>query len=75
MLARIVHTIRFHVLIISTISDGIRKQYDTFATMLLSNSGSTMPLSSGSMVLLSSRDVSHLVELTKFGFCFVCLVE
>jgi len=80
-LAWIVHTLRFHVLIISTISDGIRKQYvsgqvqwrrkvqkDTLATMLFSNSGSTMPLSSGSIVLLSSSDVSYLVELTKFGF-------
>jgi hypothetical protein len=81
-LAWIVHTVRFHVLIISTISDGIRKQYvsgqvqwrrkvqkkDTLATMLFSNSGSTMPLSSGSIVLLSSSDVSYLVELTKFGF-------
>ena len=80
-MAWIVHTVRFHVLIISTISDGIRKQYlsgqvqwrmkvqkDTLATMLFSNSGSTM-LSSGSIVLLSSSDVSYLVELTKFGFC------
>ena len=42
-------------------------QKDTLATMLFSNSGSMRPLSSGSIVLLSSSDVSYLVELTKFG--------
>jgi len=43
-------------------------QKDTLATMLFSNSGSTVPLGGSRIVLVSSSDVSYLVELTKFGF-------